>query len=278
MSVISDFIKEKESLTSSLNNILSSYIEKYLYKLYKSIIESKSKKESSISETKIMREFQRALSEIGQWDDEKQKHEYKKFLKWCMKKHDVTEIGIQTTMDKIILYSTRIILNKYEPGIIERNVSYRNSEPKDLFFKCIKRIARYYYDNPKLIHKDNSVDVENMLESCVHTFIPMKQIIKVIEEHDGKEDNRENMYNFDENSTSSTESINTKSDSTSSSHHVKSKLVVEKTDEKESELQLPYVNSDVYNEYYQSEEQIEKEDVDVTDEVKMIKIPKNNKK
>ncbi len=252
MSQLSELVKEKTKNQEQLCVILKAYTSKYICKVYKRIFDEKHRT------SKTLRMFQKALREIAVWDIDKQKHEYKKFLKWCMKKYDITEIDLQTIIEKTMMFSIQILLYRYDPQLIDDEVRYYGTEPRDVLYSCMKRVARYFYENPKDIEEKEN-DLHELIESSIHTFIPMKQIMNIIQE-----------TNRDE-KVSKCDSYDIDNTSESSVIDKKTQLIVEKSEEAEDDLK--YVSSDeVYNEYYYSEDDLEQKQSTNTDDVKHINI------
>jgi hypothetical protein len=156
MSGLGELVTKKEEGQESLAKVVSAYGEKYMRHFYEKIEDKYLHNRNSVSNSKLYREFQKHLIEVSKWSESKRKREYHKFLKWAMKRHDfgLTEIEIQTKLDNVILYSVRIMLNKYNfEGVLEQ-IQYNSVKLEDFIYRCLKRISRYYYENPQIAQEE----------------------------------------------------------------------------------------------------------------------------
>ncbi len=158
-------------------------------------------------------------------------------------------------------------------GILE---SYTFPKLKYFFYKCLKRISRHYYENPKNLSIDENNDILNttykktildLIGSVVYNMLPMKQIMSILEYKDlineDKSENENIFIQYDFNNTKTSES----------SHNSNPKVIIEK---QLSECSLKYISSDDFDKEYcksESEQEIQQHNEE-EDLVKHVKIPK----
>uniref|UniRef100_A0A6C0H6U1 Uncharacterized protein n=1 Tax=viral metagenome TaxID=1070528 RepID=A0A6C0H6U1_9ZZZZ len=287
---LSDLVQKKTEGQIFLAKILASYGEKYMRHLYENIENNYLHKKESVSEKRLYRDFQKYLVEVSKWSESKRKREYHKFLKWAMKRYKVTEMEIQTTLDNVVLYSVRIMLNRYDfEGVLEQ-VQYEAVKLEDLLYNSLKRISRFYYEQPHSMglllkfSQEKAQDKSELLEklqeivlSLIHGYIPLQPIIQIMERQSHMDSNQP--YDFNHSFTSSK--------SNSNSYIKKVPVDKERNDDQRSsetnkqpeEPKLRYISSDEYNEYYQSDQERNdpaKEDKVPTEDnqVKYIDVPK----
>ena len=229
-------------------DLLSRYTYKYMHKLLSYI------KEENVSESKTRRLFQESLINVSVWNQDKITREFKKFLKWCYKKYDLQEPDMQSMVDNFIFHSIYVLLSNYDSIVLEQFDTKIKLEL--VFYKSIKRTARLCYENivntSKLtVSKENTI--HDVIEPLLHSFVPLDKIISYIEEH--QDEDKSHSYDFKNRTLTPT-----------STH-----LSVAK-DNKMEPLNLHYISSEeIYDEYYESEE--EKQPRALSND-KHIKIPK----
>ncbi|NBO99320.1 MAG: hypothetical protein EBU90_04225 [Proteobacteria bacterium] len=269
MSGLGELVQKKTEGQIFLAKMLASYGEKYMRHLYENIEDSYLHKKETVSEKRLYRDFQKYLVEVSKWSESKRKREYHKFLKWTMKRYEVTEMEIQTTLDNVVLYSVRIMLNRYDfEGVLEQ-VQYEAVKLEDLLYNSLKRISRFYYEQPHSMglflksSQEKAPDKSELMEklqeivvSLIHGYIPLQPIIQIMERQSHVDSNQP--YDFNQSFTSSKSNSNVyikkvpvgkqrKDDQRSSE--------TKRTDKQPEEPKLRYISSDEYNEYYHSDQE-----------------------
>lgn len=259
MSGLSDLVQKKTDGQTLLAKMLASYGEKYMRHLYENIEDEYLNKRESVSDKRLYREFQKYLIEVSKWSESKRKREYHKFLKWAMKRYEVTEMEIQTTLDNVVLYSVRIMLNRYDfEGVLEQ-VQYEAVKLEDLLYNSLKRISRFYYEQPdKTVFQSNTQhktallnSLQELVVSLIHGYIPLQPIMRIMEQHSLADSNHPYDFNKSSTSSNSKSAVSIKKESTS-----KGDKNVEQRDNhtgKQEDPKLRYISSDEYNEYYHSD-------------------------
>ena len=249
-------VKSKEESEKIVTNTLQEYIGKYMRKVYKTIVDEDSK-----SSVRCFKEFQKVLLTMARWSDLKVTREYGKYVKWCKNNGYIEEL-VQMQFDNIITLSSQIMLYKFNS-----NLTYESFSLKVLFYKCLKRIARHYYELPKTVHKSKESQSEkdilvSYIMTNINSFIPLDKIFEIMQEEE------ENEMSYDFNKSISENNIETLK---------KNRFIVEK----ESTRSLRYLSSDDFNnEYYNSDNSdncdgMQREAVkEIEDDVKYINVPK----
>ena len=256
---IKHLILSKNEYESKLNMILKKYFIKYFKEIYE--------------ETKIYREFQKKLYNIPSWSSDKISREYGYFKKYVNKKYDLSENELSKILD--IIYSLNI-------KIMTPLFDYMNIDVpkfKDIWYKCIKKYGKFFYENPKLIKENKQNDslklLDDTVKNIIQKFIPIKDIINTKKQVFEK-------YDFDE-------PFSEKSEEKMfySRHSSKAKLEVELENTDDSEKLNHAATSDFENEYYNSEieenvkitgEPIKEEDEDKEKQIELPKYLFNKKK
>lgn len=269
-------IETRKEYEDKLYAIIYKYQIKYIYYVF----EKQYDDDKQINKlNSLYRHFQKRLLKIADWSSDKLNKEYKKFLEWSKRKYDLQEEELQKILDTIITLFVKIMINKKNiivEGILE---SYTFPKLKYFFYKCLKRISRYYYENPKSLKIDENNEILNsvykktildLIGSVVYNMLPMKQIMSILEYKDlineEKSENDNIFVEYDFNNTNTSES----------SQNSNPKVIIEK---QLSECSLQYVSSDDFDKDYcksESEQEIQKQDQE-EDLVKHVKIPKINK-
>jgi hypothetical protein len=244
---ISNIVEKKDQSQDILVGIIVSYCRKYIVKRF-TFIEEEVKKN-------ILRTFQKELKHISLWSDSKIDKEYEKFCKWAFVKRDISEEKMQSLFDSIVELST-ILLVKHKITV--------HLSLKSLFFKSMKRIARFYYENPnKVMSQDIVPDLKILIQTLVHTYVPLKEVIDLIQANA----DYESYISYDFNKHGDTEESRAPSKD----------LIVEKQKESSEGPALRYIGSEeIYKEYYQSEPEDVLVDTVASDE-KHINLPVHKK-
>lgn len=240
-------IDTKKEYQKKLNEILKKYFMKFIEKSYND----------------SLREFQTKLLKIPYWSDEKIEREYSKFLKFIRDKYDLSEDELSKILNIVIGLNIKIMTSIFDEIEIEM--------PKISIFwyKCLKRVCKYYYENPKIMKSDelfkNSKSyIDESIYHVLQKLIPLKHII-----NSKKEEN--NYYNFNNNLGNTSETTINKSNSSN-----KLKVTLESESHSNSNG-LQYISSDEFeNEYYKSEGEGNgpSKNIKEKSEEKHIKLPK----
>jgi len=169
---ISQVVKGKKEIESQFYNILYKYIYKYIKCLY----------ERDIGKNKKVN-FQKSLIKIASWSPEKIDNEFYKFSKWSTKKYNVDDRDLQKMLNTIILLSTQVILNQSVDYIKSLLNEYSYPKMKMFYYKSIKKISRIFYEKPDDIYVIDENVLLNNIESITNTFLPIKEITSVLENH-----------------------------------------------------------------------------------------------
>lgn len=236
-------IKTRKEYQQKLNAIFKKYFITYMKDMY---IDS-------------LRDFQKQLFKIPSWSEEKINKELKNFIKYTVRKFDLTEEDLTKILNMIFGLYIKTITNLFDP--IEVRVPKFNV----FWYKCLKRIAKFLYENPILIKTKNdndkiSLGIDESIKYTIQKFIPFKEIINVKHHSIDK-------YNFDEKYSSHEENHDFQRN--------QDNLQIHKIDD---DNKLKYIGSDEFdNEYYHSNSEKEEDELiknkNENDE-KQIKIPK----
>lgn len=287
-----DLVNNKKNYEQILYTFISTYCIKYIKKIYALLDDNKN----------IYKIFQYKLIKISEWDDDKQLKEYNKWISWCKQKHDYKENKIQNIFNMYILLSIQIIT--YNNLKNNDELSHIFPELYQIFYKCLKHMAKYFYENPKII-KNNDISIqkiEQIIKYQLQKVLPFNKILNILKNKE--EPSLFIEYNFDktysESNHSNDNNITNKDDlyitnqSLFCKNHKNNNLIVEKentidnlythnNDDKHlyihnnDDENLYYVDSDNFeNEYYESTHNSNKENEH--DEIKHIDIQKHNKK
>jgi len=235
-------VDTKKEYQSKLNEILRKYFIRYMKKLYE--------------KNDNYKDFQYELLKIPKMPSEKITKEYDKFIKYTNDKYDLSEEELIKILDIIFQLNIKIMTSLFDE--IELKIP-----PFQLFWlKCLKRIGKYYYENPKsaITHVD-SIKINDSIEYIIQKYMPLKDIINST--HKQLE-----YYNFDKEDTKDTKysNLNTNIDEIDQSKAL---------DSSKNDNSLNYIKSeDFENEYYNSNsnKSIDKQE---SEEVKQINIPKH---
>ena len=269
-------IETRKEYEDKLYTIIYKYQIKYIYYIF----EKQYDDDKQINRlNSLYRHFQKRLLKIADWSSDKLHKEYKKFLEWSKRKYNIQEEELQQILNNIITLFVKIMINKKNiiiEGILE---SYTFPKFKYFFYKCLKRISRHYYENPKSLTIDDKNEILNsiykttileLIRSVVYNMLPMKQVMTILEYKDliNEDESDENkiVIEYDFNDINSSESSNSNP-----------KVIIEK---QLSECSLKYVSSDDFDkEYCKSESEKEIEQLDQEEDlVKHVKIQKTNRK
>jgi hypothetical protein len=260
-------IEKRDKLKTKLYNILVKYIYKYLTKLFE---KEKSSHDSKTSRPSLYPDFQRTLLKIPKWSENKTNKEYHKFLKWLRKKEDLDENELYLMFINIIKLSIEIIINKSDIYVNALLENHKFPSMKEYYTKCLKRITRIVYENPKQIYSIKTSVLINELDNILQIFTPYNMINDILElqEEESVQNNIKIKYDFDKENSSI--SLRDNSDKI---------LIIDKQPSEDPSLH--YVSSDkLHHEYEKSDEYIiqnntnknsKKEEID--NNIKHIRVP-----
>jgi hypothetical protein len=277
---LSVLVNSKEESEKVMTDTLQQYIGKYLRKVRISILTEVSPKVKTKLEgdsKSSIKEFQKMLLSMARWSDSKVAREYSKYVKWC-KNYGYKEQQLQSHFDNVVTLSSQIMLYKYKS-----NLNYEPSSMQVLFYKCLKRIARHYYENPRAVEhsKDSKIErdiLASFVTTSLNSFIPLDTIFEIMQEEEEK-NGTEFSYDFNKKS----QVLDSSENNLEKGNERYRELVVEKesTRSHSREGGLRYLSSDDFNnEYYNSDDAVDndkqnREEVKKEiDEVKHIKVPK----
>lgn len=244
---IQDLITTKKEYQSKLTDILKKYYLKFIEKLY----------------DKSLREFQEKLYKIPSWSEEKLEKEYQKFLKFVDNKYDLSEEDVTKMLH--IVYGLNI---KIMTSIC---TDLEISAPKliKFWYKCLKRIGKYYYEHPKVMLNESDlrktkIQIEEIINYTLQKFLPLKEIINANKKPP------QDTYNFDNGLGDTEEDIDRYNQHTE--NHIEVNLESCSADTLSG---LKYLSSDEFeNEYYISDNEDNHKKHKEQSEEKHIKLPR----
>lgn len=249
---ISEKIDTKRKIESRLYEILCKYIYKYLNKIYHN--------QMVIHPKTINYNFQKELIKISKWSEDTINKEYFKFLKWCKKKYDYKEQHLQNLLREIVTLNTMIMINKTEEYTISLLETYDFPKLQVFFYKCLKKISRFFYENPKSINSVSFGTLKSYIESITTSMLPLKHITAVLEYNSDEDNNTQPEqliieYDFENLSFSSSNESNKSNVSNGSKGSNKNNIVVEKvnSDNENDDSNIPnkvlhYLSSEDFEE------------------------------
>ena len=241
---IQDLIETKKNYQSKLVEALKKYYMKFIERLYE----------------KSLREFQEKLLKIPSWSDDKLDKEYNKFLKFIDDKYDLDEEEFTKILHIVYGLNIKIMTS------ICNNLEVNAPKLKKFWYKCLKRVAKYYYEHPKVMlsesdFKKTKIQVEDGINNILQKFIPLKEIINA------NKNPPQDKYNFDNGLGDTDNSLPICNDSNN-------KLEVTLESKTESNG-LKYLSSEEFeNEYYVSDKEDNVKKSNEKSEEKHIKLPK----
>ena len=255
-------INKRNALENKLLDILLVYYIKYIKKIWK----------KNIDTNKIYKHFQKDLLKITDWSGNKIDKEYTRFINWLEEHLSISEEYISNLSYSIFTLN----INITGPELDVETFTYPST--KRIFYKCLKSVARFFYDNPKEFEKDSFKQVLNsVVKTCLRNFIPLTDILKSIEEiNNGELDKIQ--YNFDEitnNQTTESYSFH----NSNNNENQDSKLLIEKESSDSLDLHNEYYNSDEHDDNTDKNQINNKENLENESEknIKLITIPKLKK-
>lgn len=269
------YIKTRKDFETKLYTIIYKYQLKYIYYIFEKHYDD-NKQNNTLKH--LYPDFQKHLIKISQWSDDSINKEYNRFLIWCKKKYNLSENELQKILDTIITLFIKVMINK--SNVIVEGILEKYTLPKFsmFFYKCLKKIARKFYENPKSITMENEIsnkipknDLLEIIKNTVYNLLPIEHIMSILEFQDEDENKNESSanikYNYDFDKETSSDSSEAKTCK---------KIIVEKV---QSECSLKYISSEEFNkEYCKSESEKHtaiNEDAQLDDEnLKHVRIKK----
>jgi hypothetical protein len=263
LSNVKQNIEKNRKSRSVLYGILTKYIYKYIRRTFE-----KEKELHSTVETrpKLYPDFQRVLLQIPKWSSRTLEKEYAKFLKWTKKKDD---IDTQELIIDIIKITTEIMLNKSSIYVETLLQDYKFPSLQQFYYKCLKKIARIIYEEPKSLYTIKTSKLNDQIENVLNIYLPTKQIESVLEFIEKDVDPIIKVkYNFENDTESSKSSISLRKNSSDNNN-----LIVDKISS------LHYVSSDDLHDLKNTDDdQLSvKNKVVEDDNIRHINIPKIKK-
>jgi hypothetical protein len=268
--MLKTILNENARLKTKLYNPIIKFVYKYMLKLFE---KEKSYHNNRESRPSLYPDFQRRLLQITKWSDKKLDKQYSKFLKWVQKREDLSEEQIYKLLKDIIRLSTQIIINKSDVYVDTLLQNYKLPQLKTYYYKCLRRIARRVYENPKDFESSlKNEDLINDLENILQDFLPLdkiKTVLEFVEDPNIKEKDIHVEYNFEDDQDDNS--------SISLRNSLQNVLLVDK---RSSDRSLHYVSSDDLAKNYDYEDNnikgpvnIIENNIDYEDGVKHITVP-----
>lgn len=219
MKSINQLIDTKNEYQTKFNEILKKYFSRYMEKLH--------------SQSNNYKDFQKRLLKITEWSPEKSTKEYKKFIDYINDKYELSEDDIVKILDIIFNLSIKIMSSTNY-----NEIEWQPPKFEIFWLKCLKRIGKYYYENPIV-----KGEINESIDYIVQKYIPLKDIINSTHKE-------LQYYNFDnisdtidkEQSSNRASTLDSKNSYSNSLNYIKSE--------------------DFENEYYNSDKSINADDDD----------------
>lgn len=250
---IRELIELRTRKQNALNEIVSEYICRYIQKIYKSLDEKRTI------------HFQKVLLYISEWSDDRLLKFYDKFNRFVSKKND-TSYDLQKNLENVISLNIKIMLVLTH----EKTAEIKSPEGYIFLYRCLRSVAKAYYNSPKYIHEDEALQltlVSEIVELCLQKYIPTRELMEYHSE------NTEYLYEETEYETD-TDTVSNSSNSSNTA--TIQKFVIDKTSNSESlnKPEEPVLKYLLKDEYYESEDDnIQNEN----DDVKQIMLMKKAK-
>ena len=234
MLFIAKNIEHKQKIETQFYEILSKYIYKYINHIFKKeYIDHKELRNMPY----LYPDFQKKLLKISKWSNYTIDKEYYKFLKWCEKKYETDEHKLQEMLNEIIILTIQIMIHK--PSLyVEKLIEHSFPDMKDFYYKCLKRLTRTFYENPKSTRSITLSELKDQIKTIVNIVLPINKIDTVLMLSEKESIKKNIIYDFEDKKS---ESKSTKSNSESNKSRKKSKS------ESDKEEQLYYISHDESN-------------------------------
>lgn len=168
-----------------LVKLLEKYFVKYLKKIY--------------DECETLKKFQLYIYNITKWSEKQLNKEYNKFLE----KMDYTSDDFIKLLEIVFTLNIKLILNVYYPNDIIDNIEMDIPNENLFWYKCLKSVCKYFYENPKNIKEDiknNQViikDIDNIISKIIKKFLPTSKYINLTQSFTQITKDKIN-YNYDD--------------------------------------------------------------------------------
>lgn len=266
---LQELIDNKSKYEKFVVDLFNTYSIKYLKKVFLYLENEKN----------IFKKFQLKLIKIAEWNTEKQNKEYKKFIKWCEAKKNIDEHTLKHIFHNYLTLSIKIIA--YDNITPENFPKYIYPNLDKVFYKCLKSISRWFYENPKKIQETFDTKYETfkkIIKIEIQKMLPLKQILNILQTE--KEDPIFVDYDFDK--AESTEEVLI--DLIKNKFSLTTKVVIEKENNNEqnyfipqNENELNYIDSENMENESESTHHSEN-NLNNENELKYVNIPIQNKK
>ena len=266
-------ISIKKKLEEKLYDMLTKGLHKYIKRIYKK------KKEEYENNTLVCKNFQKKLYKIAKWSEKTVNTEFLHFVSWCKRHYDIDKEEMETMLKKIILLSTQVMINRSRIFTENFLSTYELPEIRDIYYKCLKKIARIFYENPKSIY-ENDISFETLKENIKSPFyniIPIKKITDYLENKEESIVMEKEIVEYNFNNDNDNDSVDE---------------IKEKVNKNEDEDNLKYVCSDDFKNRIEIDKKINQnindnkdnkdnkdneDNEDNENNIKHIRIPKFNK-
>lgn len=259
---IDDKVSIKKKLEEKLYDMLTKGLHKYIKRIYKK------KKEEYENNILVCKNFQKKLYKIAKWSEKTINIEFLHFESWCKRHYDIDKEEMESMIKKIILLSTQIMINRSR--IFTENFLSTYEFPKiiDIYYKCLKKTAKIFYENPKSIY-ENDISFETLKENMYINIIPIKKITDYLENKEDSIIMEKEIVEYDFN----------KNDSSSNSTH---DHFYKESDKNEDVSNLKYICSEDFKSKIEinnnpSQQTSINKNTENEDNIKHIRIPKLNK-
>lgn len=213
-------------------------------------------------------DFQKRMLKIAEWRESKKKKSLKKFIKWCFKNN----YDIEQMFERILLTSIRTILNDaYLSEIIITKYCNSASLFDKFFYKVLKRVAQYYYENPKIDIIEDDDYIEDVIKTTIVLYIPINKIVDMFGK---KKEDLIIQYDFNNIETSTSDDISSYDNQERKDR--KDILIEKQSDRDDDEGTMLYLPSDEFDVEVVKQEEENKKEVDEEEKnTKHITIVKN---
>lgn len=185
-------IEHKEKVQSQFYEILSKYIYKYINSILKMEYDVH---KASKTVGFLYPNFQKRLLKISKWSDYHIDKEYGKFLKWSKRKYNYSEQELQQMLNDIITITIQVMIHK--PSLyVEKLLEGSLPSLRDFYYKCLKRLSRIFYENPKSTKSITLSQLKDKIDTTINIVLPINKIDSVLEIQQKEEPNETSIKNI----------------------------------------------------------------------------------